>query len=59
MTAPARISVSADTSTEPDGVENAIMVLRLDRLCVLGLTQDFALNLKKTGLNGCGTAQPP
>jgi hypothetical protein len=43
-------------ANERDRIETAIMVLGSDHLCVPGLTQDFALNLKKTGLNGCSTA---
>jgi hypothetical protein len=49
--------VSTDIAAEPDGLENAIIVPRLDRRSVSGLTLDFALNLEKTGLDGCGTAQ--
>jgi hypothetical protein len=50
---PAPFAVSTDIAAEPDGLKNAIIALRLGRLCVLGLTLDFALNLKQTSLNGC------
>ena len=53
------MSVSTDPTTEPENIENAIFVLRLNRLSMLGLTQELALNLKKASLDGCGTAQSP
>src|ERR1700733_6294559 len=46
-------------TAEPNSIENAVMVLRSDRSCVPGFLQDCVLNLKKTGLYGRGTAQPP
>jgi hypothetical protein len=52
---PAPFAVSTEIGAEPDVLDNAIMVLWLGRLCVLGLALDFALNLKKTSLNDCRT----
>jgi hypothetical protein len=45
---PAPFAVSTNIAAESDSLENAITALRLGRLCVLGLVQDFALNLEKT-----------
>jgi hypothetical protein len=46
--------------TEPsDGIENAIMGLRLSSSGLSDLSQDVTLDLEKTGFDGGGTAQSP
>ena len=53
--------VGLNTTIEPnDGFENALRASRL--ICaprLLDLTQDFALDLQHTSLDGCGATKPP